>query len=74
MSGMQARALARWAVLGAAATAAAVVPAGAAHADEYNDRAHNGPRVGLVNAGQIDDPMEDVLEHFLLLGDGYVWD
>ncbi|MFF8385301.1 hypothetical protein [Streptomyces kanasensis] len=42
--------------------------AGAAHADETNDHAHNGPRVALVNAGQIDDPMEDVLEHVAVLG------
>ncbi|MFI1417865.1 hypothetical protein ACH4VX_07705 [Streptomyces sp. NPDC020731] len=48
--------------------------AGTAHADETNAASHNGHRVGLVNAGQIDDPAEDVLEHFLLFGDGYVWD
>lgn len=48
--------------------------AGTAHADETNTGSHNGPRIGLVNTGQIDDPMEDVLEHFLLFGDGYVWD
>ncbi|GAA4924514.1 hypothetical protein GCM10023237_52370 [Streptomyces coeruleoprunus] len=41
---------------------------GVAHADEANDHAHNGPRVGLINAGQIDDPMEDVLEHVAVLG------
>ncbi|GAA2105300.1 hypothetical protein GCM10009801_81570 [Streptomyces albiaxialis] len=69
--------LRRWAAL--AATAAAVtaltaLTAGTAHADEYPKHSHNGPRVGLVNAGQIDDPMEDVLEHFLLFGDGYRWD
>ncbi|MCT7356301.1 hypothetical protein N4P33_29765 [Streptomyces sp. 15-116A] len=49
------------------------LPGGVAYADEYNTQAHNGPRIGLVNAGQIDDPMEDVLEHVLLIGDGYVW-
>ena len=49
------------------------LPAGAAHADETNTASHNGPRIGLVNMGQVDDPMEDVLEHFLLVGDGYVW-
>ncbi|MET7295244.1 hypothetical protein ABZS79_24430 [Streptomyces griseoloalbus] len=50
--------------------------AGSAHADETNTNSHNGHRFGLlnVNTGQIDDPAEDVLEHFLLLGDGYVWD
>ncbi|MER8223460.1 hypothetical protein ABTZ58_23305 [Streptomyces sp. NPDC094143] len=51
------------------------LPAGAAHADETNKDSHNGHRVGLVNVnvGQIDDPAEDVLEHTLLLGDGYAW-
>ncbi|MFD5710314.1 hypothetical protein ACFWHW_07960 [Streptomyces pharetrae] len=43
---------------------------GVAHADETNTGSHNGPRIGLINAGQIDDPMEDVLQHFLGLGGG----
>ncbi len=50
------------------------LPAGAAHADETNTASHNGPRVGLINVGQVDDPLEDVLEHLLLFGDGYHWD
>ncbi|MGP4085581.1 hypothetical protein [Streptomyces sp. KR55] len=45
------------------------LPAGAAHADETNTASHNGPRIGLINTGQVDDPMEDVLEHFRLVGD-----
>ncbi|MCG8971025.1 MULTISPECIES: hypothetical protein [Streptomyces] len=51
------------------------MPAGAAHADETTTGSHNGPRVGLLNVhvGQVDDPMEDVLEHTLLFGDGYAW-
>ncbi|MEV6170068.1 hypothetical protein AB0L99_17790 [Streptomyces sp. NPDC051954] len=49
------------------------LPVGTAHADETNTASHNGPRVGLINVGQVDDPMEDVLEHFLLFGDGYRW-
>ncbi|MDX3518065.1 hypothetical protein [Streptomyces scabiei] len=49
------------------------LPAGAAQADESNTSSHNGPRIGLVNVGQVDDPMEDVLEHTLLFGDGYRW-
>ncbi|MFJ7072422.1 hypothetical protein [Streptomyces sp. NPDC098781] len=49
------------------------LPAGSAYADETNTGSHNGPRIGLVNVGQVDDPMEDVLEHFLLFGDGYKW-
>ncbi|MBC7267970.1 MAG: hypothetical protein H5T76_04485 [Streptomyces sp.] len=57
-----------------AATAAVcwLSAAGVAHADETNTASHNGPRVGLVNVGQIDDPMEDVLEHFRLIGDELV--
>ena len=53
--------------------AACWLPAGSAYADETNTGSHNGPRIGLVNVGQVDDPMEDVLEHFLLFGDGYKW-
>ncbi|GAA0639125.1 membrane protein [Streptomyces thermocarboxydovorans] len=69
-----ARGGARW-VAGAVMTVLVCwLPAGAAHADETNRQAHNGPRIGLVNTGQVDDPMEDVLEHVLLIGDGFVWD
>jgi hypothetical protein len=59
---------------GAVTAAVACWPAtGVAHADETNTASHNGPRIGLVNVGQVDDPMEDVLEHTLLFGDGYRW-
>ncbi|MGW5021485.1 hypothetical protein [Streptomyces cacaoi] len=58
----------------AAAATVALVPAATAHADENPRNSHNGPRIGLINTGQIDDPAEDVLEHTLLLGDGYRWD
>ncbi|MEU7565099.1 hypothetical protein [Streptomyces fradiae] len=58
----------RTAVLMGLLAVAGVFGAGAAHADESNSQAHNGPRVGLINAGQIDDPMEDVLEHVAVLG------
>ncbi|WP_241265970.1 hypothetical protein [Streptomyces boncukensis] len=66
--------LARWAACGALAVAGTALATGPAHADESPRNSHNGPRVALINAGQIDDPMEDVLEHTLLLGDGYRWD
>ncbi|MHA5050008.1 hypothetical protein [Streptomyces sp. SD15] len=74
MTNKRARIGARW--LTGAVTAAVVcgLPAATAHADETNTASHNGPRVGLINTGQVDDPMEDVLEHFLLFGDGYLWD
>jgi hypothetical protein len=60
----------RLAGVGVLAAVVCWVPAGVAHADETNTASHNGPRVGLVNVGQIDDPMEDVLQHFLQLGGG----
>ncbi|MDG9715154.1 hypothetical protein [Streptomyces sp. DH24] len=64
-----------WRVTGVLAVAVAVcwVPAGAAHADESNRGSHNGHRFGLVNMGQVDDPMEDVLEHVLLVGGRHSW-
>lgn len=69
----RARVVVRLVVGTLAAGAACWLPAGAAYADETNTGSHNGPRIGLVNVGQVDDPMEDVLEHFLLFGDGYKW-
>jgi hypothetical protein len=61
-------------VTGVVATAVVCgLSAGAAHADESNAHAHDGPRIALVDTGQVDDPMEDVLEHTLLFGDGYSW-
>ncbi|MFE4533580.1 hypothetical protein ACFRKB_00740 [Streptomyces scopuliridis] len=66
--------MSRWAV-GIAATAVVTgLPAGVASADETHRDSHNGSRFTLINTGQIDDPMEDVLEHTLLFGDGYAWD
>ncbi|MEV7276345.1 hypothetical protein [Streptomyces sp. NPDC093111] len=53
---------------GAFAVAAVVLPAGAAEADETHSHAHNGPKVALISTGQIDDPLEDVLEHAAILG------
>jgi hypothetical protein len=53
---------------------AALGGAGTAAADEYPRDSHNGSRFALINTGQIDDPMEDVLEHTLNFGDGYTWD
>ncbi|MFE2046548.1 hypothetical protein ACFXAZ_37700 [Streptomyces sp. NPDC059477] len=54
-----------------AAVAVGWLSGGAAHADETHTDSHNGQHVGLVNIhiGQIDDPAEDVLEHFRLFGD-----
>ncbi|MDW4917652.1 hypothetical protein [Streptomyces californicus] len=47
---------------------ASVLPATAAHADETHTDAHNGPQVALIATGQIDDPLEDALEHVAVLG------
>ncbi|MCT6775321.1 hypothetical protein LXH09_01520 [Streptomyces sp. CS7] len=48
---------------------ASVLPATAtAHADETHTDSHNGPQVALIATGQIDDPLEDVLEHVAVLG------
>ncbi|MEU4654338.1 hypothetical protein AB0G32_10380 [Streptomyces sp. NPDC023723] len=69
MRSERAKAVGRW-VAGVGAVASVCwLPAGVAHADET----HTGHRIGLINIGQIDDPMEDVLEHTLLFGDGYRW-
>ncbi|MFE3513783.1 hypothetical protein [Streptomyces sp. NPDC059166] len=51
-----------------AAVLASVAPAGVAQADETHTGSHNGPQVALIATGQIDDPLEDVLEHVTLLG------
>ncbi|WP_369197762.1 hypothetical protein [Streptomyces djakartensis] len=70
------RAVARRLAVAVAALTVCWLPAGGAHADETNTGSRNGHRIGLLNveAGQIDDPAEDVLEHTLLFGDGYAWD
>ncbi|MFJ2742073.1 hypothetical protein ACIO3O_20705 [Streptomyces sp. NPDC087440] len=62
----------RTALVAAAALALPVLAAPAAHADETHENAHNAPRVSLLNTGQIDDPLEDVLEHAAVLGRTYV--
>ncbi|MFD7324488.1 hypothetical protein ACFV9D_25910 [Streptomyces sp. NPDC059875] len=67
-------------VVGALAVAAAVLlPAGAASADETHTQTYNGPHVSngpslSLHTGQIDDPLEDVLEHAAVLGTTYVFD
>ena len=74
MTNERARTAVRWVTGVLAMGAVCWLPTGTAHADETNSASHNGPRIGLVNVGQVDDPMEDVLEHTLLFGDGYRWD
>ncbi|MFF3036039.1 hypothetical protein ACFVS7_34140 [Streptomyces rubiginosohelvolus] len=60
-------------VLGAT-VAAFMLPATAAYADETHTNAHNGPHVALISTGQIDDPLEDVLEHVAVLGHNLIVD
>ncbi|MFD4995294.1 hypothetical protein [Streptomyces buecherae] len=50
------------------------MPAGVAHADETHTDSHNAPVVALISTGQIDDPMEDVLEHAAIFGQTSVVD
>ncbi|MGW7402091.1 hypothetical protein ACWGH7_37180 [Streptomyces cyaneofuscatus] len=45
-----------------------------AYADETHTNAHNGPQVALISTGQIDDPLEDVLEHIAVLGHNIIVD
>ncbi|MFI5807429.1 hypothetical protein [Streptomyces sp. NPDC051561] len=59
-------------VLGAGAALAVAVSAPVAYADETHQNSHNAPRVALLSTGQIDDPLEDVLEHAAILGRTYV--
>ncbi|SFC23997.1 hypothetical protein SAMN05421773_102409 [Streptomyces aidingensis] len=54
--------------LGLAVAAGALVTAPAARADETHHNSHNGPQWSLISTGQIDDPLEDVLEHATVLG------
>ncbi|MGW6027449.1 hypothetical protein [Streptomyces sp. NPDC055099] len=60
-------------MIAAVAAVPSVLSSGAAHADETNHHSHNGHTVALISTGQVDDPMEDVLEHTLNFGDGYRW-
>jgi hypothetical protein len=48
------------------AVVAVALSGGTAWADETHHGSHNGPTVALISTGQIDDPMEDVLEHAAL--------
>ncbi|MBT2366734.1 hypothetical protein J7E88_15790 [Streptomyces sp. ISL-10] len=57
--------------LGTCALLAAMSSHGVAHADETHTGSHNGDHVTVVSIGQIDDPLEDVLEHAAVLGSSY---
>ncbi|MFF7180399.1 hypothetical protein [Streptomyces sp. NPDC008121] len=61
-------------LIGVLAATAVLVPATSATADETHHHSHNGPHVSLISVGQVDDPLEDVLEHAAILGSTYVKD
>ncbi|GGZ27580.1 hypothetical protein GCM10010327_67540 [Streptomyces nitrosporeus] len=58
----------RWSIGTCAVLTAVGMPAGVAQADETHTGSDNGPRVSLLQIGQVDDPLEDVLEHAAILG------
>ncbi len=75
MKPQQTRALTRWSIGCGAVLMAVGLSTGSAYADETHTNSHNAPRVGLIQTGQIDDPLEDVLEHPAILGSAtYVFD
>ncbi|MBT2442372.1 hypothetical protein J7E93_20115 [Streptomyces sp. ISL-36] len=60
-------------IVGALIIAAVLLPGGAAFADETHTHTQNGPSVTngpvlSLHTGQIDDPLEDVLEHATVVG------
>ncbi|MEU7277882.1 hypothetical protein AB0A69_03645 [Streptomyces sp. NPDC045431] len=59
-------------VPGVLALAAVFSSGAAAQADESHRGSDNGHRITLLSIGQIDDPMEDVLEHVSILGSNQV--
>ncbi|WP_030547052.1 hypothetical protein [Streptomyces exfoliatus] len=58
-------------VVGMLTAAAILLPVGTAQADETHTRSGptvtNGPSLS-IHTGQIDDPLEDVLEHAAIFG------
>ncbi|MCX2968139.1 MULTISPECIES: hypothetical protein [Streptomyces] len=46
------------------------------HGHNHSHHSHHNhyAPVVVVSTGEVDDPMEDVLEHTLNFGDGYTWD
>ncbi|MER6676770.1 hypothetical protein [Streptomyces sp. NPDC000983] len=46
----------------------------AAHDGPQLNVTNNAPVVSVVSGVDVNDPLEDVLEHTLNFGDGYSWD
>ncbi|MGD9484087.1 hypothetical protein WDH52_12635 [Streptomyces sp. TRM70308] len=63
---------------GAHPATAAVAPPQSPHSPHGHSHSHHSHNhyapVVVVSTGEVDDPMEDVLEHTLNFGDGYTWD
>ncbi|WP_406387599.1 hypothetical protein [Streptomyces sp. NBC_00887] len=74
MQAQQARTLTRLLFGSGAVLMAAALPTTAVHADETHTHSHNAPHLSLIQTGQIDDPLEDVLEHPTILGTTHVSD
>ncbi|MFF8605361.1 hypothetical protein ACF06X_05445 [Streptomyces sp. NPDC015346] len=64
----------RHTVVGVLTLVGVLLPSGIAQADETHSGSHNGPNLSLISIGQVDDPLEDVLEHAAILGTTYVYD
>jgi hypothetical protein len=65
-------------IVGALTAAAVLLPAAAASADETQTGTYHGPVATngpllVLHTGQIDDPLEDVLEHAAVFGATYVY-
>jgi hypothetical protein len=66
LAGVRAGVWARWSAVALTAGAASAWGAGAgtASADEsYGDGSRIGPQTALIRTGQIEDPLEHVLDH-----------
>ncbi|MGP3970388.1 hypothetical protein [Streptomyces sp. 6N223] len=64
------RVWARWSAVALTAGAASALGAGAASADEsYGDNARLGPQFALIRIGQVEDPLEHVLDHVTVSAD-----
>jgi hypothetical protein len=51
---------------------ASAVGAGAASADENYDDTRVGPQFALIRTGQIEDPLENVLDHLAVLAESQI--
>ncbi len=64
--------MARWSAVAATVGVTTALGAVGASAEESYTNSPLGPQFALVKTGQIDDPLEKVLEHTTVLGEGYL--